>query len=648
MWGIIKWVFKKTISLFIIVIIGTIGVLVYLKGLPLPEQNIPYTTKVYSRDHQLIDTLSAGENRIHIELSNMSKHLVNATIAIEDHRFRKHFGLDIKGIARALYVNFQTNDRAQGGSTITQQLAKNLYLTNDKTWERKFREMILTAQLELHYSKDFILEKYLNLIYFGHSTYGVESASQLFFDKSASDLTLAEAALLAGVPKGPKYFSPFWDLDNAVERQHLVLSRMLDNGYITEEQMQEAISEQLVFNETGPDSGSGSTNYFRDYALAELAGLGFDEQQVRAQGLEIITTLNLNMQETAAALINEQLVDYPDIQAALTTIDPTNGDILAMVGGRNYSISPFNRVTALRQAGSTFKPFVYLTALDHGLTPVSKLKSEPARFTYDQGRKEYMPKNFNDFYYNDDISFLKAISVSDNIVAVKTNLMVRPDNVKETATALGIKSYLQAEPSLALGAFPVSPLEMTVAYGTIANQGIRSEPRCILEVRDNRGRLLYSSQPIKQQAHTPETLFILTDMMRSVFEQGGTGSRVADLLPFDVAGKTGTTDTDAWMIGFTPDNVTSVWVGYDRDRFISRQESYLATPIWANYMASVTGTTVAVMGYNSEQTTTQHHSQFPIPRGVVPVEICLDTGAIPEDNCNNTRIVYFLPENVPK
>lgn len=646
MWGTIKRISKVLFSLSIILIICFLGFLIYLKGHPLPEQNITYTTKFFSKEHQLINTMSAGQNRTHLPLDSINKYIVYGTIAIEDHRFYSHFGFDLKGIARAVYINLQNQARSQGASTISQQLARNLYLTHEKTWERKIYEAIYTIQLELHYSKDYILEKYLNQVYYGHGCYGVESAAQKFYGKSAADLTLAESAMLVGVPKGPTYYSPFNDYENASNRQKLVLTKMLENGYISEEEYQAAQQEELVFAQDAPDSTS-SVYYFRDYVLSELETLGFEESQVRSGGLEIITTLDMSMQETAASLIDSHLEEYPDIQGALVTMHPETGDILAMVGGRDYTKSSYNRVTAKRQPGSTFKPFVYLTALDNGLTPMAKLKSEPARFTYDQGRQVYTPKNFNDFYYNEDISFLKALSVSDNIVAVKANLMVRPENVKNTAELLGIDSYLQVEPSLALGAFPVSPLEMTTAYATIANQGVRVKPRSVLEVRDHRGRILYTSESVRQQVHAPETLYILTDMMRSVFETGGTGARVAHLLPFDIAGKTGTTDTDAWMVGFTPDNVTSVWVGYDRDRFINRQESYLATPIWASYISATAGTTMPVIGQTGT-TTIQHHKQFTIPKNVIPVEICLDTGLLPEADCKNTRVVYFLPGTEPR
>ncbi|OEH85389.1 hypothetical protein BHU72_04680 [Desulfuribacillus stibiiarsenatis] len=657
MWGTIRWISSKLFALSILSIFLLIGFIIYLKGQPLPDQDIAYTTKIYSRDHQIIDNLHTEENRVHVPLEDISTHIVQATVAIEDQHFYQHFGVDVKGVLRAIYINFQNQSRSQGGSTITQQLAKNLYLTHEKTWERKFYELILTAQLELHYSKSYILEKYLNQIYYGHGCYGVEAASQRYFGKSASELTLAESTLLAGVPKGPSYYSPFLNYDNAMKRQKLVLHRMVENGYISQQEMDDALTSELVFHK--PNVQTASALYFRDYVIAELVKLGYQEDQLRMQGLEITTTLNLGMQQTAAALIDEQLSKFEDLQAALVTVNPENGDILAMVGGRDYKESPYNRVLAKRQAGSTFKPFVYLAALDSGLSPVSKLKSEAARFTYDNGRQSYTPRNFNDFYFNDDITFLKALAVSDNVVAVKTNLMVRPSLVKETAQTLGIQSYLQEEPSLALGAFPVSPMEMTVAYGTIASQGIRIEPRAILEIRDRRGKLLYASETQQQHVHDPETLYILTDMMRSVFEPDGTGFRVKDLLPFDVAGKTGTTDTDAWMIGFTPDNVTSVWVGYDRDRFISRSESYQATPIWANYMAQVSGTTVPVMGHptsvgeSSTVTepviTKQHYKQFPIPKGVAPLEICLDTGELAPANgsCTRTRTVFFVPGTEP-
>jgi 1A family penicillin-binding protein len=611
----------------------TLGLL-YLRSQALPVVKIVQTSQIYDIHGGLIDSIHSGQNRQVVTLQDISPDAIHATLAIEDHRFYNHFGLDMKGIARAVWVDLKSRSLQQGASTITQQLAWNLYLTHDRTWERKFKEAILAVQLELQYSKDQILERYLNQIYYGLSTYGVEAAAQLYYGKHAKDLTLAESAMLQGIPKGPRYFSPFFNMENARSRQKDVLDAMVRYNYITPAQEAAALKEQLTFHsqqEEQPDEAP----FFRDYVKNEaIAKLGISESQFDSGGYKIYTTLDLRAQGIAEKAVRNNMRNADKgLQAALVSIDPRNGYIKAMVGGRDYEENQFNRaVDGKRQPGSSFKPIVYLAALQNGFTPVTRITSEPTTFTYDDGRNSYTPSNFNDQYFG-PIDLRTAISKSDNIYAVTTIMQVGADKVIDTARKLGITSPLKPLPSLALGTFPVSPLEMASAFSVIAGQGVRVEPTAILRIEDGNGQAVYRAKPKREEVADPAYTYVLTNLMESVFDVGGTGSRVASTIKRPVAGKTGTTDTDAWMVGFTPELTTAVWVGYDRNRDVSAVESHLAAPIFADYTEATLEAVPPKL--------------FPIPSGVVTAYIDPSTDKLASNKSAHSRMEVFVKGTEP-
>ncbi|MBO8165361.1 MAG: PBP1A family penicillin-binding protein [Brevibacillus sp.] len=634
----LRWIKRLVKFAIFSVLIGSflilLGVL-YLRSQPLPEANIKQTTTIYASSGHVLDTLHRGENRILVPLRDISPYLVQATIAIEDRYFWQHYGFDFKRILMAVYVNLKNMQKNQGASTITAQLARNLYLTLDKTWERKIKEALLTAQLELNYSKEEILEMYLNEIYYGHSAYGVQAAAQTYFGKDAGELTLAESALLAGVPKGPAYYSPLTNFERAKERQKLVLQAMVRDGYITEEQMQEAVSEELVFTTKEERQHPVVAPYFRDY-IARLVQekYGIDEEKFIHGGLKIYTTLDAEMQKKAEQAIARHLQNAnPELQVALMAMDPKTGHIKAFVGGRDYSQSQYNRVFSQRQPGSSFKPFLYLAALQRGFTPLTLMKSEPTVFTYDNG-KQYIPKNFGDKYAHDFITLTQAIATSDNIYAVKTIEHLSPQVLVEQAKALGITSPLEAVPSLALGSSPVSPFEMTAAYAAIANLGERVKPIAITKIEDSEGNVLVEEKPEKVQVADPAASFLLTDMMQSVFEPRGTAYRVAHLLNRPVAGKTGSTDYDSWLVGFTPQLVTTVWLGYDEGRKIDPvRDAPLAAPIWAEF--------------TEQALADQPPTLFEMPPGVISVYIDPHNNKLATEHCPNPQLVSFAQGTEP-
>lgn len=609
--------------------------LLFLRTQALPAAAIMQTSYIYDVHGDVIDAFNAGENRQVVPLSDISPHLVHAVLAIEDHRFYDHFGLDPVGIARAVWTNLKSGGKVQGASTITQQLARNLYLTQERTWGRKIREAIYALQLEMRFDKNDILEQYLNQIYFGHSTYGVQAASRLFFGKDAKDLTLAESALLAGVPKGPRYFSPYYDEENARRRQRVILDAMVRHGFITRQQADEAMAEPLTFLPLKRDEPSRAP-WFTDYVKQILQKeLGIDERMLRLGGLKIHTTLDLRMQEAAERAVAAHLDPAGELETALVAIDPRTGHIKAMVGGVDYARSQYNRaLTTTRQPGSSFKPIVYLAALEsERFSPVTRYKSEPTLFTYDGGRRTYMPSNFNDQYAHDFIDMRAAIARSDNIYAVNTLMDVGGEAVINVARRLGITARLEDLPSLALGSFPVSPLEMAGAFGALANQGVRVQTAAILRVEDANGRVLYEHRPSQVRAVEAKYAYVLTHLLESVFEPGGTAHRVADRIHRPVAGKTGTTDSDAWLVGYTPELSVAVWVGRDRGGGLSAVESHKAAPIFADFLETALEPVPPKI--------------FPVPDGIVSLYIDPATGLIATDECPDSRLEVFVRGTEP-
>ncbi|BFT75890.1 transglycosylase domain-containing protein [Paenibacillus sp. P36] len=629
---------KKMFSFFfttcVFMLIAAAIFFVYLRSQTLPVTKMLQTSQMFDTHGELIDTFYSGQNRQVVPLNEISPYLIKATLAVEDQHFYDHFGVDVKAVARAAIVNVKAMAKVQGAGTITQQLARNLYLTHDRTWARKIKETMYAVQLEMQLSKDEILADYLNQIYYGHSTYGIETASELFFGKHASELTLAESALIAGVPKGPRYYSPYYDMKNALDRQKIVLQTMVRSGFITQDAADAAGKEKLTIQPLTKKKPAAAP-YFRDYVRTlATEKLGIPEEQFDEGGIRIYTTLDKKAQEIAENVVNQQLTGKTELQAALVAIDPRTGEIKAMVGGRDYSENQFNRALSnTRQPGSSFKPIVYMVALQNGYTPVTQVKSEPTVFTYDEGRQRYTPRNFNDQYVNANIDMRQAISKSDNIYAVHTILDVGPAKVIDLAHKLGIDSPMKPLPSLALGSFPVSPLEMASAFGTIANQGLHKEATAIVRIEDANGQILYQAAPKEEQVIDPAVAYVMTNLLESVFEEGGTGNRVASTIKRPIAGKTGTTDTDAWLVGFTPELATAVWVGYDKDRDISTVESHLASPIFAEF---------------TEQTLEAIPPKlFQIPEGVANVYIDPVSGKLSNEDCPNAHLEAFLAGTEP-
>lgn len=627
--------------LFLIVIISLVSYGV-IKGPP--PLTVPQTTIFYAEDGKTIigESVHNGENRYWIPLNEISDEVIEATISIEDRKFYDHYGFDFKRIFGAIIADIKAMAKVQGASTITQQYAKNLFLEHDKTWKRKFEEVLYTIRLETNYSKDEILEGYLNTIYYGHGAYGIEAAANYYFNKHASELSLHEAAMLAGIPKGPSYYSPFADEKRAKTRQKIVLQSMVNNGMITESQLNKAFKTPLQFNTDHDITHKQIAPYFQDavkQALKEVVKL--DDRTIELGGLRVYTTLDPDAQKKAETDISSIINPESDIQVALMSMEPKTGKVRTLVGGRDYTKSPFNRVIqAERMPGSTFKPFLYYTALEHGFTPSTIMRSEPMSFPYDEGRSVYRPDNFNNYYANDFITMAQAIALSDNIYAVKTHMFLGVEKLVETAKKLGISSGLEAVPSLALGTSSVKMIDMVKAYGIIANGGTSVTPIFIEKVVNHTGDVIYENERKKEQVLDPATSFVTAHLMTGMFDKNlnsytsVTGQAIANQLTRLYAGKSGTTTTDSWMIGFTPQLVTGVWIGYDRDQTIDVvAERAYAKRIWAKYMEDVLLDKPFV--------------GFKPPKGAIPVYVDPTNGLLATSDCPSARLTYYVEGTEP-
>ncbi len=511
-----------------------------------------------------------------IRLGELPVYLPKAFVAIEDRRFYHHFGIDPLGISRAVLHNVTGRGGAQGGSTLTQQLAKNLFLTQERTLSRKVQEAILAVWLEHKYSKDQILELYLNRVYFGSGAYGVEAASRKYFAKSARSVTLSEAATLAGLMKAPTKLAPNRNPEGAAERAGQVITAMAKEGYITEAMAQLALSRPA---RAVREEGAGTINYVADYVMDTLD----DTVGAIDDDIVVSTTLVPAMQVAA----EKALIDELDLkgskfgvsQGALVSMD-ANGGIKALVGGRNYADSQFNRaVSAKRQPGSSFKPFVYLAALEHGLTPDTIREDGPLSV------KGWQPENYSHEYFG-NVSLTKALSLSLNTVAVRLGQEVSPKIVVKTAHRLGIQSELQPNASLPLGTSEVSPLELVTAYAPFANGGIGVQSHIINKVRTTDGKVLYLRKGANfGRVIDPQYVAMMNTMMQETLLTGT--ARKAELPGWQAAGKTGTSQDyrDAWFVGYTSALITGVWLGND-DATPTKKTSggNLPVEIWSRYM----------------------------------------------------------------
>ncbi|MCM2324820.1 MAG: PBP1A family penicillin-binding protein, partial [Oligoflexia bacterium] len=616
---------------------------------------------------ELVATLArpgSGERKLIREIvrfDDIPSPVAKAIMAIEDHTFLEHRGFDPRGLARAILVNLRTRSFAQGGSTITQQLVKNLTARRDKTLLRKVNELVLALLLEATFDKNQILERYLNEVYLGQvgtfEVHGVSEGAKYFFGKKLDELNLAETALMAGLIRGPGYYSPYRHYDRALERQRMVLKRMVETGMIAEEEAREA--HEMPIRLAAPQNVANKAPYFTDYVKAELIRKlkgRRAEDEIVDSGFRVYTTLDLGLNQAAQQAVSQGIADLEKriglsgltpsdrLEGALASVDHSNGHIRALVGGRSYVQSTFNRILNMkRQIGSTFKPIVYLTAFQKGFDsngapygPGHPAEDAPWMLTYDRGKQSWAPRNYEN-EHKGWISYRTALAHSVNTVTAKLGWEIGIDALIATARSLGVESELPEVPSLALGVAELSPIELLRAYAVFANHGVQDELTVIRAITESDGAEFARFVYHPQQVVPPGAVDLLTEMLQSVFTEGT--ARSAAALGFDraAAGKTGTTSNhrDSWFAGYTPQLTTVVWVGMDqpgpgpapasKKSPIKLTGATSALPIWVTYMKK------ALAG--------EPPLAFPLSPHLVDIPIDRHTGLQAAPDCPLTQLI---------
>lgn len=624
---ILKKVLKILIILLIILGIIFLILYIYVKKNPI-DIKINNSYYIYDSDKKLVNSMSDEW----ISLDNISDNLINATLAIEDKNFYSHNGFDYLRIMKSLYINIVNRQTLQGASTITQQYAKNLFLDFNKTWKRKFKEAWLTFQLESNYSKDEILEGYLNTINYGN-VYGIENASHYYFNKSASELTIAESSMLAGIPNSPANYSPLINEEKAKQRQKTVLQAMVNNDYITEEEMNEAYNTNLNYYGHFETNNSSTLMYYQSAVMEELNSIdSISKSILDTGGLKIYTYLDIDAQNSLEKNIKNYMEDS-DLEIASIMLDPNTGGIIALIGGKDYKVSQYNRATqAKRQVGSTIKPFLYYSALENGFTASSTFTSEKTTFLFDNN-KTYSPSNYNDKYGNKDISMAAALAYSDNIYAVKTHLFLGEDTLVDTLKRLGITSNISAIPSLALGSEEINLKEMTDAYSSFANLGYKVSGHLIKRVEDMDGNVLYEAKEEKSKILNSSLTYIINELLTSTYNYNfidynyPTCYDITEKLTHKYSIKTGTTDTDHLIFGYNKDIVLSLWSGYDDAKETSASDGKYLKYIWADTMEE----------YFEDKKT----SWYETPDNVVGTLVDPISGEITNDESKATMFYYI-------
>ncbi len=655
----IRWALITMIPLVLGILIG--GYFAVVSGLP-PAESIsffapPISTKVYDDQGEII-TQFFIERRELTNLDRVPQWLKDGFISIEDKRFYSHWGVDVLRFLKSMLINAVNLRIVQGGSTITMQLARNMFLTMEQTVMRKLKEMALAVRIERAFTKDEILEMYLNQINFGQGHYGVATAAEYYFKKDVSTLTLSECALLVALPKGEGY-SPYKRPERALQRRNLVLKAMLDNKVIAQEQYDLAVSEPLGVVEQKKEKRVGE--YFLE-EIRRYLELKFGPEFLYRSGANIYTTMNTRMQRQAEEVLEKHLVKVekdqrlphpisefdtlvlpdtltasPYLQAAMVLVDHQKGEVKAMIGGRNFTQSHFNRATqARRQAGSAFKIFVFTAAIDNGFTPSDIVLDLPIVLEVPGMDSIYRPSNY-DRKFMGPMTVKDALKHSRNLVAIRLIRSIGPELVVRYAHNLGISSPLLPVVSLALGSCEVSLLEMVSAAGMIADLGEGGAPIMIRKITDNDGTLIETNNPLIERRLSAQTAYIMTDIMQSVIN-GGTGYRVREYYKGPAAGKTGTTNnySDAWFIGYTPEYACGIWVGYDNNDRIFRGATggFVSAPIWGDFMARVD---------------TAQNKEFPKPTtGLSYARICSQTGRLARPFCPKIVDQVYIEGSEPK
>ncbi len=628
---VLRMLFKTGIFIFISFVIVIIGLYTYAYLSPKLELKTAGQYFIYDGEDELVYQGSSTSEWVSLE--DINYNLINAVISVEDKNFYQHHGFDYLRIAKAMYLNIKNGKITQGASTISQQYIKNIFLDFSTTWERKIEEAFLTLELEVHYSKDEILEGYLNTINYGQGNFGIGNASRYYFNKEPLDLTLEEALILAGIPNSPENYNPVANYDLSVERAKIVGKSMVMNGYLTEDELNGLFKEKLDIYGKSSEENLDMLMYYQDAVLDELRSIKtIPEELIQNGGIKIYTYLDLDAQKKLEENILTYLSDS-ELQQASVVVDPNTGGVIALSGGVSYANSQYNRaVQAKRQVGSAMKPFLYYGALEEGMTSASTFNSQYTTFTLSNG-DTYSPKNYGSIYANKEITMAEAIAVSDNVYAVKTNMFLGADKLVEIAGRVGIEAEFSAIPSLALGTGEMSVLDLARGYTTLATGGYKEDVGFIRKVLDSEGNVLYEKDDDKELVLNINYTYILTEMLtgttNSVYKDyaSPTALTIASKLSRKYAIKTGTTETDFWTAGYNPDIVMVTWVGMDDNSDLSSSDSYISKNIWAD--------TVEDILEDSEE------HWYDTPENVVGVVLDAVNG-VPTNDTTKATLFYFV------
>ena len=632
-----KRIFKYFFILLLFIIFFINGVYLYAKNKEKIDIKNVNSFYLYDINTNLYFQGSGGKEWV--KLNDINPYVIKATINIEDKKFYSHHGFDILRITKALFNNIKNQKIVEGASTITQQYAKNLYLDFDKTLKRKIDELWITIQIETHYSKDEILEGYLNTINYGHGNYGIKAASNFYFNKNPIDLSLAESIILANIPKSPNNYSPINNPEIAKRRFERTLNNLKEDKIITEEEYQNALKEEIKLYGKKETINLKTLMYYQDAVFKELKNLpGIPKTYLDSGGLKIYTNLDLNAQTILEDNINKTIKN-DNLEVNSIMMDSKTGAIIALIGGRDYNKSQYNRsLYSKRQVGSTMKPILYYTALLNGFTPSSSFLSEKTTFKISQD-KTYSPKNYGDLYGNKAISMAEAIAVSDNIYAIKTHLFLGENAMINTAYKMGIKTKLEEIPSLPLGTIPLNIIEITNAYQTLANEGIKCEPFFISKVTDMNDNILYQHKDTSEIVLQNDLVYILNEMLSLTYDYDlidysyPTNISIKALLSNKYAIKSGSTSTDNWVIGFNKNVVTSIWVGNDDNSDIEGTDYKYVKKIWANTM--------------EKYLENKDNTWYTKPNNVVGVFVDPITGTLANKDTKKRKIFYYLEGTEP-
>lgn len=636
-------ILKKMIKLFcFLILFSVIGTFLYVKFSPKILINSANNIILYDQKEEIF--FKGSERSEWIELDKISQNVIDSTIYTEDKHFYKHFGFDFLRIGKALLTNLKNKSMNQGASTITQQYAKNLFLDFDKTWKRKWDEMWYTLRIEANYSKDEILEGYLNTINYGHGKYGIESASQFYFGKSASELDLAEASLLIGIPKAPSYYSPITHLDHAKERQQYVLKTLVKNEIITQEEMDDAYEKKLEIIGENTDKTLSSIHYYQDAVMNELEKIPSIPHNYSAlNGLKIYTTFDFEAQNTLEESIRNAFPEDSSLEVASVVMNPKTGGVMALVGGRDYNESSYNRaIFSKRQVGSTMKPFLYYAALENGFTSSSSFISEETSFSMENG-EIYSPINYNKKYGNKPISMATAIAYSENIYAIKTHTFLGYDALINVAKRVGIPEELESVASLPLGTNEINILNMASGYSSFANLGYKVEPHFITKIVSGNGDVLYEKSYLEEMVLNPSLVYILNNMLTATYDpmyidyNYPTAISLSSKLKHKYALKSGTTSSDNWNIGFNPNILCAVWVGHDQNKPLTTSDYKYSQNIWYQTVESL------------EKDIKEEDGWYEKPKNVVGVLVEPISGKPnSREPTKNKKLMYFLKGTEPK